>query len=121
MNTGRRINDESLRGGAPDRLTAMVRLATIYFKLGEAQEMKKFQLHALELTRRILGNENPDTLLVVSNLAVACFNLGDLQEAAELKLEVLETHEMVLGKDHPLSQRARTALAAIRDAIDAAA
>ena len=56
---------------------------------------------ALEVRRRILGEEHPDTLLSMNNLAMLYASERRFQTAEPIYLKVLELQRRVLGIAHP--------------------
>jgi tetratricopeptide (TPR) repeat protein len=56
---------------------------------------------ALEIRRRILGNDHPNTAGSINNMAILCKNMGDYNSALLLYKEALEIKRRVLGNDHP--------------------
>jgi serine/threonine protein kinase/Tfp pilus assembly protein PilF len=59
------------------------------------------QTEALEIRRRVLGNEHPDTLTSVGNMGILLKLQGRLTEAEPYYVEALEGKRRVLGDEHP--------------------
>ena len=56
---------------------------------------------ALEVQKRLLGEEHPDTLRSMHNLAYTNTYLGEHVQAKSLQKRVLEIQKRVLGEGHP--------------------
>ena len=56
---------------------------------------------ALEIRRRVLGEDNLDTAATYDNLAINLNSQGRYSEAAPLYARVLEVRRRKLGEDHP--------------------
>ena len=56
---------------------------------------------ALEVQRRVLGQEHPHTLASMTCLAIVLRHKGQWQEAEQMHREALEAKRKVLGQEHP--------------------
>jgi len=72
-----------------------------YESLGVYPEARKQLERALELRRRVLGNENPQTLVTAYYLARVANDEGKYAEAETLQSQTLEIARRVLGPEHP--------------------
>jgi tetratricopeptide (TPR) repeat protein len=72
-----------------------------YAELGLYSESQRQQEQALELQRRVLGEDHPDTLSTMSRLAALQVTLANVTLAEPLAVRVLEARRRVLGEDHP--------------------
>jgi non-specific serine/threonine protein kinase/serine/threonine-protein kinase len=93
-------------GGKFDRLPeveAAIRdtIGQTYLDLGLYPEAKKQLVRALELHRRVLGEENPKTLESTTGVARAAFRQGEYSEAERLHSRTLTVQRRVLGMEHP--------------------
>ena len=61
----------------------------------------KLLQEALNISRRVLGEEHRNTLLSMSGLADIYLDLGRLDDAETLDRDALEVQRRVLGKEHP--------------------
>ncbi|TVQ51545.1 MAG: serine/threonine protein kinase, partial [Phycisphaerales bacterium] len=59
------------------------------------------QVEALDLRRRVLGDEHPDTLTSISNMGGVLYHHGNYAETKRYLREALETRRRVLGDEHP--------------------
>jgi eukaryotic-like serine/threonine-protein kinase len=75
-------------------------IAMAYLDLGVYPEAQRHIERAIELRRRILGNDDPDTLMGIRNLAKLYERQGKFQESESLYNQVLQAQQRVLGKDH---------------------
>jgi eukaryotic-like serine/threonine-protein kinase len=71
-----------------------------YLELGVYPEAQRHIERAIDLRRRMLGEENPDTLMSIRNLANLYERQGKFQQSESLYKQVLEAQQRVLGKDH---------------------
>jgi tetratricopeptide (TPR) repeat protein/tRNA A-37 threonylcarbamoyl transferase component Bud32 len=72
-----------------------------YLALGLYPEAQLELVRALDLRRRVLGEEHPDTLTTIDELAFLYGHEGKYLEAEKLTAKVLEARRRVLGEDHP--------------------
>ncbi len=59
------------------------------------------QTEALDIRRRVLGEEHPDTLTSIGRMGMLVGDQGKLAEAERYDREVLEKRRRVLGNEHP--------------------
>ena len=88
----------------------MNNLAILYMDQGRFDVADPLHVKALELRRRVLGEEHPDTLRSMNDLAVLYFDQGLFDEAEPLYVKTLEVRRRVLGEEHPDTQRTRNNL-----------
>ncbi|MDR3516313.1 MAG: toll/interleukin-1 receptor domain-containing protein [Azospirillaceae bacterium] len=72
---------------------------------------RRLHEQALEIHRRVQGDEHPDTLTSINNLAVTLFALGKPAAARSLWHEALEPAIRRCGEQHPITQAIRKGLA----------
>jgi tetratricopeptide (TPR) repeat protein len=70
---------------------------------------------ALELRKRLLGEEHPDVALSLNNLALLYKSQGHYAEAEPLYMQALEITERSLGANHPNTVTIRKNLQDLRD------
>ena len=58
-------------------------------------------MKALEIRRKVLGEEHPSTLSTLNNLAANLSEQGDLARVADLQRTVLDLRRRAFGKEHP--------------------
>ncbi|KAG2489758.1 hypothetical protein HYH03_011710 [Edaphochlamys debaryana] len=68
---------------------------------GRSTEAEPLYWQALELRRRVLGEEHPDTVTALNNLAICINEQGRHTEAEPLYRQALDMRRRVLGKEHP--------------------
>ncbi|KDN60507.1 hypothetical protein CSUB01_06094 [Colletotrichum sublineola] len=81
--------------------------------LGHWNEEEKILVQALELKKKILGEEDKSTLATMGNLAITYRYQGRLEEAERLFNSVLEISTRLLGEEHPLTLETTNDLAGI--------
>jgi serine/threonine protein kinase/Flp pilus assembly protein TadD len=72
-----------------------------YINLGENTAAQPHMERALEIARRVLGEEEPRTLTFMNNLAAVYMNQGKFAQAEPLMLQAVEIGRRVLGEEHP--------------------
>ncbi len=75
-------------------------LADVYDTIGMRDAAMPLAVRALEIRRRVLGDDDPATLNSINNLGYLLQVQGKLKEADPLIREVLERKRRVLGEDH---------------------
>jgi tetratricopeptide (TPR) repeat protein len=68
---------------------------------GKLSEAEPYFREALEVRRRVLGEEHPNTLTSISNMGGLLYAQGKLSEAESYFREALEVRRRVLGEEHP--------------------
>jgi tetratricopeptide (TPR) repeat protein len=74
-------------------------------------------LQALELRKRLLGEEHPHVATSLNNLAGLYYSQGRYSEAEPLYLQALEIAERSLGANHPNTVTIRNNLQSLRDRL----
>jgi tetratricopeptide (TPR) repeat protein len=89
--------------GAQPLVEASLRqtIGSTYLDLGLYAEAQREIERAVDLRRRVLGEEHPDTLRSLVSLANTIRAQGKYQEAEALYARVLRVQQRVLGEDHP--------------------
>ena len=78
---------------SPDTLTSMGNLASTYQNQGQWKEAEELQVHVIQTSLRVLGEEHPDTLTNMRNLASTYQNQGRWKEAEGLQVQVMQTRK----------------------------
>jgi serine/threonine-protein kinase len=76
-------------------------LAQIYAFEQQWALAKQTYERALEVDRRILGDDHPRVAIHMQNLAIVAQNVGDLKQAEALYREVIRRQERTYGDRHP--------------------
>jgi tetratricopeptide (TPR) repeat protein len=69
--------------------------------MGDYPAARPYYEKALEIRKKVLGDEHPDTARSLNNLAILCYYENDFKEAADLMRKALAIRMKVLGADHP--------------------
>lgn len=69
--------------------------------MGDYQVARPYYEKALEIRKKVLGDEHPDTAKSLNNLAMLCYDENDFEEAARLMRQALAIYRKVLGDGHP--------------------
>ncbi len=75
-------------------------LADVYDTIGMRDPAMPLAVRALEIRRRVLGDDDPATLNSINNMGYLLQVQGKLKEADPLIREVLERKRRVLGEEH---------------------
>ncbi|TRT70015.1 MAG: tetratricopeptide repeat protein, partial [Microcystis sp. M_OC_Ca_00000000_S217Cul] len=84
--------------------TSLNNLAALYDSQGRYTEAEPLYLEALDLRKRLLGDNHPSVALSLNNLAALYCYQGRYTEAEPLYLEAIKIATQVLGKNHPHTQ-----------------
>jgi tetratricopeptide (TPR) repeat protein len=76
-------------------------LAELYRTQGRYDQAEPLYLQALELRKRLLGEDHPDVATSLNNLAELYNSQGRYDRAEPLCLQALELRKRLLGEDHP--------------------
>jgi eukaryotic-like serine/threonine-protein kinase len=91
------------KGAAPQTDIAAVvdDLATVYTREQKWVLAKQTYERALDIYRRVLGDDHPRVAMRLDNLAIVAQNMGDLPRAESLYRESIRRHERIYGDQHP--------------------
>jgi uncharacterized protein (DUF2342 family) len=81
---------------------------------GDYEGVRELQERAIDVLKRVSGEEHPDTVVAMNNLAITLGLLGDYDATCEVIERVLEINEQVHGEQHPATLRAIADLAGAR-------
>jgi len=76
-------------------------LAKVYAREHQWALAKQTYERALEIDRRVLGDDHPLLARRLNNLAVVAQNMGDLQQAENLYRDAIRRDERAYGERHP--------------------
>jgi serine/threonine protein kinase/Tfp pilus assembly protein PilF len=82
-------------------------LAQVYVAQQQWALAKQTYERALEVDRRVLGDDHPRVAERLNNLAIVAQNLGDLKLAETLFRDAIRRHERAYGDQHPETGTAR--------------
>jgi serine/threonine protein kinase/Flp pilus assembly protein TadD len=82
-------------------------LAMVYVLEQQWQLAKQTHERALEIDRRVLGDDDPRVAFRLHNLAIVAQNMGDLHLAETLYLDALKRQEHTYGDRHPETASAK--------------
>ena len=80
------------------------------FECDQYTSARKFEERALEVMRRVLGEEHPDTLISMNNLAHTWVVLGQSVRARKLVVPAVASARKVWGEEHPKTKALATFL-----------
>jgi serine/threonine protein kinase len=98
---------ESTNAPPSDSSAVLNHLATVYQREQQWALAKQSYERALEIDRRVLGDEHPRLAIYLSNLAIVAQNMGDLRQAESLCLEAIERNVRAYGDRHPETAAAK--------------
>jgi tetratricopeptide (TPR) repeat protein len=81
--------------------SSLNQLALLYKSQGRYDEAEPLYLQALELSKRLLGDNHPDVATSLNNLAYLYESQGRYDEAEPLYLQALELDKRLWGDNHP--------------------
>ena len=84
--------------------TSLNNLAGLYDSQGRYEDAEPLYLQALEMTRKLLGQEHPYVASSLNNLAGLYKSQGRYEDAEPLYLQALEIAQAVLGENHPTTK-----------------
>jgi tetratricopeptide (TPR) repeat protein len=84
--------------------TSLNNLALFYCSQGRYKEAEPLYLEALDLRKRLLGDNHPDVAASLNNLAGLYHFQGRYKEAEPLYLEAINIAIQALGENHPHTQ-----------------
>jgi eukaryotic-like serine/threonine-protein kinase len=99
---------ETTSAPATDVSALLDDLAQVYADEQQWALAKKTYERALEIDRRVLGNDHPRIAMRLNNLAVVAQNIGDLKLAETLFRDAIRRDEHAYGDRHPETGAARS-------------
>ena len=104
----RSLNILENTAAAPTDVSALLDdLATLYTSEQQWGLAKQTYERALEIDRRVLGDDHPRIAMHLNNLAIVAQNNGDLKLAETLFRDSIRRHELAYGDQHPETGSAR--------------
>ncbi|MEG3439951.1 tetratricopeptide repeat protein, partial [Pannus brasiliensis CCIBt3594] len=73
----------------------------LYYSTGRYGEAEPLFRQALEMWKRLLGEEHPDVATSLNNLAGLYYSTGRYGEAISYSQQAIQIAEQALGKNHP--------------------
>lgn len=98
---------EDSRAPQTDVSVVLGDLAKVYVLEQQWLLAKQTQERALEIDRRVLGDDDPRVAYRLNNLAIVAQNMGDLKLAETLYLDALKRQEQIYGDRHPETASAK--------------
>ncbi len=92
---------ENSRAPQTDVSAVLSDLAKVYVLEQQWGLAKQTHERALEIDRRVLGDDHPRVAFRLENLAIVAQNMGDLKLAETLYLDALKRLEHIYGDHHP--------------------
>ena len=85
----------------PELATSLNNLGELYSSTERYSEAEPLYQQALELKKRLLGDNHPDVAIILNNLAALYGSTRRYSEAEPLYQQALAIREQILGVDHP--------------------
>ena len=79
-------------------------MAGLYSSQGRYEEAEPLYIQALDMRKKLLGEEHPDVATSLNNLAGLYFSQGRYEEAEPLYIQSLDMRKKLLGEEHPYTQ-----------------
>jgi serine/threonine-protein kinase len=98
---------ETAQAPATDIASLLDDLAQVYAREQQWVLAKQTYERALEVDRRVLGDDSPRVATHLHNLAVVAQNMGDLRQAEILYRDAIARQERAYGSQHPETAGAR--------------
>jgi serine/threonine protein kinase/tetratricopeptide (TPR) repeat protein len=98
---------ENTQAPATEVASLLDDLAQVYAREQQWVLAKQTYERALEIDRRVLGDDHPRVATHLHNLAVVAQNIGDLKQAETLYRDAIFRQDRVYGSQHPETARAR--------------
>jgi eukaryotic-like serine/threonine-protein kinase len=98
---------ETTSAPATDVSALLDDLAQVYRSQQQWALAKQTYERALEVDRRVLGDDHPRVAMRLNNLAVVAQNIGDLKLAETLFRDAIRRYEQAYGDQHPETGSAR--------------
>jgi eukaryotic-like serine/threonine-protein kinase len=98
---------EDVKSPQTDISSVLEDLASVYVHEQQWAPAKESYERALEIDRRVRGDDHPRLAIDLSNLAVVAQNMGDLKLAESLCREAIERNERAYGERHPETAAAK--------------
>jgi serine/threonine protein kinase len=104
----RSLNILENTAAAPTDVSALLDdLATLYTREQQWGLAKQTYERALEIDRRVLGDDHPRIAMHLNDLAIVAQNIGDLKLAETLFRDSIRRNELAYGDQHPETVAAR--------------
>lgn len=97
----RALSDAEARGNEERAVDAMQSLAVLYQEMGENARAESLYVNAIEVRRRLYGDEDAETVGLMNNLANTFAGQGRLREAVPLWERALASKRRIYGEAHP--------------------
>lgn len=78
---------------------------------GQYAEAEVLYREAIDMNRKLLGDDHPDVAMALNNLAFVIRQKGDLESATGIARESLEMYRRTVGREHPSTARGQNNLA----------
>jgi serine/threonine protein kinase/Tfp pilus assembly protein PilF len=98
---------ESSRAPQTDVSAVLSDLAKVYVLEQQWDLAKQTHERALDIDRRMLGDDHPRVAYRLGNLAIVAQNMGDLKLAETLYLDALKRQQHIYGERHPETAAAK--------------
>ncbi|KAK0648357.1 P-loop containing nucleoside triphosphate hydrolase protein [Cercophora newfieldiana] len=86
-----------------DWATVLYKAAWYAWRVGNGLEAEKMAIQAMEMRKKVLGQEREETINAIAMVGLAYKLRGRWEEAEKLEVQVMETSKTKLGADHPFT------------------
>ena len=84
--------------------TSLNNVGFTFGALGKHEEALKYQMEALALSKKLLGDEHPNVAAILNNVGSTFGALGKHEEALKYLMEALKILNGIFKEDHPIVQ-----------------
>ena len=84
-----------------DYASSLNNLGVLYKNMGDYKAAEPYYKKALEIRKKVLGEEHPDYASSLFNLGLLYYDMGDYKTAEPYYKQSLEIRKKALGEDHP--------------------
>ena len=84
-----------------DYASSLNNLGVLYKNMGDYKAAEPYYKKALEIRKKVLGEEHPDYAMSIDNLGILYYEMADYEAAEPYFKQALEVYKKALGEEHP--------------------